>query len=110
MKTLLSLSAVALLLALGGCQKGSEPEKGAAKAAGGEVLPGSVSDAMIDLDGATGTPPLQPAPKAKASGAAPQAASSDATESATPDAAGAAGGTAAPAAPAPAAQSQASAQ
>lgn len=72
--------ALALLLALGACQKGAEPEKGAAKAAGGEVLPGSVSDAMIDLDGATGTPPLQPPPKAKASAAAPEAAvSEDAT-------------------------------
>jgi hypothetical protein len=76
--------ALVLLLALGGCQKSAEPEKGAAKAAGGDVLPGSVSDAMIDLDGATGTPPLQPAPKAKASAAAPEAtASADATAAAT---------------------------
>ncbi len=108
MKTLLSLSAVALLLALGGCQKGSEPEKGAAKAAGGEVLPGSVSDAMIDLDGATGTPPLQPAPKAKASSSAPQDTASDATDGATPDATGTAAAAAA-AAPA-AAPGQAPAQ
>lgn len=71
------MPAFALLLALGACQKGTEPEKGAAKAAGGEVLPGSVSDAMIDLDGATGTPPLQPAPEPKASAAAPEAAASE---------------------------------
>jgi hypothetical protein len=91
--------ALVLLLALGACQKGAEPEKGAAKAAGGDVLPGSVSDAMIDLDGATGTPPLQPAPKAKASAAAPEAAESEDTAPAAAEV------PAAPAAvPAPAAQ------
>ena len=31
-----------------------------AQAAGGEVLPGTVSDAMIDLDTSTATPPLEP--------------------------------------------------
>lgn len=92
--------ALVLLLALGGCQKSAEPEKGAAKAAGGDVLPGSVSDAMIDLDGATGTPPLQPAPKAKASAAAPEAtASADAT-TAAPTETPAAPAAAAPAPPA----------
>jgi len=80
------LSALVLLATLGGCQKGAEADKGAAKAAGGDVLPGSVSDAMIDLDGATGTPPLQPPPKAKADSAAADPAKPDA--SASPDTGG----------------------
>lgn len=55
------------LALLAGCHgQESAADKAGAKAAGGEVLPGSVSDAMIDLDGATGTPPLQPPPPVKA--------------------------------------------
>lgn len=59
------------LALLAGCHGQESPadkgtDRGGAKAAGGEVLPGSVSDAMIDLDGATGTPPLQPPPPVKA--------------------------------------------
>ena len=55
------------LALLAGCHGQESPaDKAGAKAAGGEVLPGSVSDAMIDLDGATGTPPLQPPPPVKA--------------------------------------------
>lgn len=55
------------LALLAGCHgQESSADKAGAKAAGGEVLPGSVSDAMIDLDGATGTPPLQPPPRVKA--------------------------------------------
>ncbi|MDK4807073.1 MAG: hypothetical protein OC190_11030 [Novosphingobium aromaticivorans] len=54
------------LALLAGCHGQESPaDKAGAKAAGGEVLPGSVSDAMIDLDGATGTPPLQPPPPVK---------------------------------------------
>lgn len=58
------------LALLAGCHGQESPadkgtDRGGAKAAGGEVLPGSVSDAMIDLDGATGTPPLQPPPPVK---------------------------------------------
>lgn len=36
----------------------------AAPAAGGEVLPGSISDAMLDLDTSTATPPMA-APKVR---------------------------------------------
>lgn len=45
-------------LALSGCDKKEEDKN--AQAAGGEVLPGTVSDAMIDLDTSTAEPPLQP--------------------------------------------------
>lgn len=77
-KTLLRAGLLPLSLAmlLAGCQK-QAAEKGAAKAAGGEVLPGTVSDAMINLDGATGTPPLQPAPRAKPTAKAPEAQASE---------------------------------
>jgi hypothetical protein len=63
------------LALLAGCHGQESPaDKGTdrgAKAAGGEVLPGSVSDAMIDLDGATGTPPLQPPPLSRWTGSRP---------------------------------------
>ena len=65
-----SFAVAVVPLVLAACQQQPAPQ-GGGKAAGGEVLPGSVSDAMIDLDGATGTPPLQPAPKARASDKAP---------------------------------------
>ena len=51
------------VLALAGCQ--SEKVDSNAKAAGGEILPGTISDAMIDLDRSTATPPLAPATAAK---------------------------------------------
>jgi hypothetical protein len=59
--------ALALLagLALTGCQdKKQAPAQGTA---GGEVLPGSVSDAMLPIDTVRSQPPL--APKSDASGA-----------------------------------------
>ncbi|WP_225207121.1 hypothetical protein [Novosphingobium huizhouense] len=67
-------------LALAGCGK-QDADKGA-PAAGGEVLPGTVSDAMIDLDTSTAQPPLQPvAPSGAARAArAPDDAASGAAE------------------------------
>lgn len=59
--------AVGLLLA--GCEKTAN--KGDGAAASGEVLPGSISDDMIDLDTSTASPPLAPVlPKAKESSSA----------------------------------------
>ena len=56
---------LALPLALAGC--GGSDDSGGATAAG-EVLPGSVSDAMLPLDTVKSQPP--PAPMVEASGAA----------------------------------------
>ncbi|WP_225010032.1 hypothetical protein [Novosphingobium percolationis] len=91
---LLLLAPLALGLALGGCGR-KDADKGA-KAAGGEVLPGTVSDAMIDLDTSTATPPMQAARPSSAAKAdkAPAADASAAADEAAP---------AADAAPAPAA-------
>lgn len=58
----LALSAALCVLALGGCN--NKPETQAQ--AGGEILEGSVSDAMLPLDTATSQPPL--APKAVTAG------------------------------------------
>jgi len=60
---------IGLLLALSGC--GGQDSQ-APKAAEGEVLPGSVSDAMLPYDTATSAPPLAspgavPAPRGMAS-------------------------------------------
>lgn len=55
----------AILLLLSGC--GPEKADPNARAAGGEVLPGTISDAMIDLDHSTATAPLVPAKAGKAS-------------------------------------------
>ena len=49
---------LALVLLLGACQKGADQP--AAKAAGAKVLPGSISDAMLDLDQSHAQPLLQP--------------------------------------------------
>ena len=68
----LLLSGVLLLSACG-----SEKADPNARAAGGEVLPGTISDAMIDLDRSTATPPLVPARASKA-GPAETAAAEDA--------------------------------
>ena len=71
--------AASLLVLLAGCHK-SEPDK--QSKAGGTILPGSASDAMLPLDTVTSQPPLAPkvdhepgttaseAPEADASGAA----------------------------------------
>lgn len=55
-KRLVIHAALALPLALAGC--GDKADKQAQ--AGGEVLPGSASDAMLPLDTATSKPPLAP--------------------------------------------------
>lgn len=56
---ILSAIAVSCALLLSACkQEKADPN---AKAAGGEVLPGSVSDAMIDLDKSTAIAPVLPA-------------------------------------------------
>lgn len=68
---------LALGLALGGCGKKADDK--AATAAGGEVLPGSISDDMIDLDTSTASPPLA-ATHAERKKAAPEA--SDAADEA----------------------------
>ncbi len=49
--------ALAALLALGACNKGQTDKQ---TAAGGEILPGSASDAMLPLDTATSVPPQAP--------------------------------------------------
>ena len=61
MKTTTAILATALLLGLGACKQ--EPAKKAAAGPGtaaGEVLPGSVSDAMIPVDTLRSQPPLAP--------------------------------------------------
>jgi hypothetical protein len=55
-----TLPALCLALLLAGCSKGAEPPAG--KAAGAQVLPGSISDAMLDLDQSRARPLLQPPP------------------------------------------------
>lgn len=67
-------------LLLGACGKSSAPQAGST--ASGEILPGSVSDAMLDTDRSQAQPPLAPA----APSAAPKgdsSASADASETAT---------------------------
>ena len=54
----IALFASALAFALAAC--GSEKADPNAKAAGGEILPGTISDSMINLDTSTATPPLAP--------------------------------------------------
>jgi len=56
-RTRLLAFAMVALLPLSACKK-AEPEK--TSQAGGEVLPGSVSDAMLPLDTVTSQPPLAP--------------------------------------------------
>lgn len=51
--------AVAPLLILSGCSKSSAPQAGST--ASGEILPGSVSDAMLDTDRSQAQAPLAPA-------------------------------------------------
>ena len=61
-----TIALIAFLLALGGCEKNAETS--AAGAAGAEVLPGSVSDAMLDTDQSRAQAPLdaaKPAVKAR---------------------------------------------
>lgn len=75
--------ALAAVLLLSGCGKSSAPQ--ASSTASGEILPGSVSDAMLDTDQSQAQAPLAPAahstaPKADASSATDASdAASDAT-------------------------------
>lgn len=50
------------LLLLSACGKSSAPPAG--KAAGADVLPGTISDAMINVDQSQSRPLLQPPPRA----------------------------------------------
>lgn len=58
---------VGAALALAACN-GSNKEDPNAHAAGGEVLPGTISDAMIDLEKSTAQAPLAPHKAAKGEG------------------------------------------
>jgi len=58
-RTVLVLCATCLLLAA--CSKGAQQPAG--KAAGAQVLPGTVSDAMLNLDQSRAQPLLQPPPR-----------------------------------------------
>lgn len=49
---------LSLLVTVGACGKKADDAKAAAT--GSEVLPGSISDAMIDLDTSTASPPMAP--------------------------------------------------
>lgn len=78
--------AVSCALLLTACkQEQADPN---AKAAGGEVLPGSVSDAMIDLDRSTAIAPVLPAsgPANKDKAAPPAAEETAASATASPSA------------------------
>jgi len=57
--------ALALLLMLAGCDTSSAPKAGAT--ASGEVLPGTVSDAMLSTDRSQAESPLAPAVQSAAS-------------------------------------------
>lgn len=87
-----ALVVFAVALALTAC--GSEKTDPNAKAAGGEVLPGTISDAMIDLDRSTATAPLAPATggtgekKKDESAGAPAAEGTAAAQSAAEEGAG----------------------
>lgn len=56
--------AMALTLALPACQ--AEKQPASQRAAGGEVLPGSASDAMLPVDTLRSQPPLAPRPSGSA--------------------------------------------
>jgi hypothetical protein len=74
-RSLFALCAICLLLA--GCGKAAQPPAG--KAAGAQVLPGTISDAMLNLDQSRAQPLLQPPPR-------PVAAASEAASDAPSDA------------------------
>jgi hypothetical protein len=88
-------SALLLALALSACSKPAPPPAG--KAAGGEVQPGTISDAMLDLDKSQAQAPLQPVQDRKVTAADimgdnASGAASDAAAEPQPDAAKPAGG------------------
>lgn len=58
------IAALAPLLLLSACGKSSAPQAGST--ASGEILPGSVSDAMLDTDRSQAQAPLAPAARAAA--------------------------------------------
>jgi|GEM_PF-1342074 len=80
------------LLMLSGCGKGAPPPAG--KTAGAQVLPGTISDAMINLDQSQSQPLLQPVQRTRttaseimgdnASDASDDPAAPDAAQSASP--------------------------
>jgi hypothetical protein len=63
-RTILPLTALGLAVLLAGCQ--SENKTKASGPAGGQILPGSTSDAMLPVDSLRSQPPLAP----KATGSA----------------------------------------
>lgn len=75
------LLCLAVTLALGACDKPAEKTTGGT--AGGEILPGSTSDAMLPLDSLRSQPPLAPQtaasgkPSSAAKGAKAAASASD---------------------------------
>ncbi len=70
-----------LLVTVAACGKKADDAKAAAT--GTEVLPGTISDAMIDLDTSTASPPMEPV-KAEAKAKASAKATDVAAESASP--------------------------
>ncbi|MBB3859836.1 hypothetical protein GGQ88_001097 [Novosphingobium hassiacum] len=62
-------AALAICLLAAAC--GQKPADGNAAATTAEVLPGSISDAMIDLDTSTASPPMAPVRSEPAKKAAP---------------------------------------
>ena len=84
-RIVLVLSASALVM-LGGCGTEQKKDK-TAGTAGGEILPGTASDAMLPLDTVRSQPPL--APKVEGSGKAGDKADAEASDTAS-DAASAA--------------------
>jgi len=67
---------LAAALALGACQK----EEPGVSNASGEILPGSISDAMLPEDRVTSKPPLAPPTGARGQPAAPAATEAPPTE------------------------------
>ncbi len=65
------VAAAAMVLALGACQ--AEKKPASPGTAGGEVLSGSASDAMLPLDSLRSQPPLAPRPSGGASTPGPKA-------------------------------------
>lgn len=70
------LLALAGVLALAGCHHGAKNDD--QRTAGGEVLSGSISDAMLPYDTVKSQPPLAPGRAASDAGSAESAASGDA--------------------------------
>lgn len=73
------IRSIALGLCLMACACGKKADEAATSAAGAEVLPGSISDAMIDLDTSTASPPMA-AVHAEKKKAAPDASEAAAEE------------------------------